>query len=59
VAILAVAVAGLGLFGTGVRGLTQIDGQLASAAKRPHEVRQELEVRDDCPWKDRADHRRL
>jgi hypothetical protein len=61
VAILSVAVAGLGLFATGVRGLTQIDGQLANAAKRPavHQVRQELDVRDDCPWPSRRDLRRL
>ncbi|MEA2456430.1 MAG: hypothetical protein QOI45_2692, partial [Thermoleophilaceae bacterium] len=49
-AIVAVAVTGLGLFGTGVRGLTQIDGQLATATKPPatREVKQ-LQVRDDCP----------
>lgn len=49
--MLAVGVAGLGLFGTGVRGLTEVDGQLASATKRPaaHNVRHELEARDDCP----------
>jgi hypothetical protein len=53
VAILAVAVAGVGLFGTGARGLTQVDGQLATATERPatHEVRQELDARD-CPWRD-------
>jgi hypothetical protein len=53
VAILAVAAAGLGLFGTGVRGLTQVDEQLATATERPatHNVRQELDVRD-CPWRD-------
>ncbi|MEA2400986.1 MAG: hypothetical protein QOK00_1389 [Thermoleophilaceae bacterium] len=60
VAIVAVAVTGLGLFGTGVRGLTQIDGQLATATKPPatREVKQ-LQVRDDCPWHDRRDLRRL
>lgn len=55
VAILAVAAAGLGLFGTGVRGLTQVDEQLATAADRPpavHNVKQELDVRRDCPWQD-------
>ena len=59
--LVAVAVAGLGLFGSGVRGLAQIDDQLATAAKRPatHEVRQEIEVRRDCPWRDRHDERRL
>jgi hypothetical protein len=60
VAIVAVATAGLGLFGTGVRGLTQIDGQLAGATKRPatREVKQ-VEVRDDCPWAHPRDERRL
>jgi hypothetical protein len=57
VAILAVAVAGLGLFGTGVRGLTQVDEQLATATERPvtQNVTQELDR--DCPWRD--DARRL
>ncbi len=61
VAILSVAVAGLGLFGTGVHGLTQVDEELASATKRPAapHVRQGLEVRDDCPWRDGRDERRL
>jgi hypothetical protein len=60
VAILSVAVAGLGLFGTGVRGLTQVDEELASATKQPvHQVRQGIEVRDDCPWRDGRDERRL
>jgi hypothetical protein len=54
VAILAVAVAGVGLFGTGVRGLTQVDEQLATATERPatHSVEQELDGRRDCPWRD-------
>jgi hypothetical protein len=61
VAILAVGVAGLGLFGTGVRGLTQVDGQLASAAKRPavHNVRHDLEARDDCPGRVAPEEQRL
>jgi hypothetical protein len=60
VAILSVAVAGLGLFATGVRGLTQIDGHLATATDGPttHQVRQGLDARDDCPWSDR-DRQRL
>ncbi|MEA2364076.1 MAG: hypothetical protein QOD71_3221 [Thermoleophilaceae bacterium] len=59
-ATVAVAVAGLGLFGTGVRGLTQLDGQLATATKPPatQEVKQ-VDVRDDCPWENRRDERRL
>jgi hypothetical protein len=60
VALLAVAVAGLGLFGTGVRGLTQVDEQLATAADRQAptlNVKRELDVRRDCPWQD--DQRQL
>jgi hypothetical protein len=51
VAIGTVAVAGLGLFGTGVHGLASVDGKLADAADRPaaHQVRNELDARDDCP----------
>ena len=60
VAVLSVALVGLGLFATGVRGLTQIDDHLAVATKgaATHQVRQELDVRDDCPWIHR-DERRL
>jgi hypothetical protein len=60
VALLAVAVAGLGLFGTGVRGLTQVDEQLATAADRQAptlNVKRELDARRDCPWQD--DQRQL
>ncbi|MEA2330202.1 MAG: hypothetical protein QOH58_340 [Thermoleophilaceae bacterium] len=61
VAIVAAAVAGLGLFGTGVRGLAQVDGQLADATERPatHQVKQKIEVRGDCPWRERREERRL
>jgi hypothetical protein len=61
VAILSVALVGLGLFASGVRGLTQIDDHLAVATKSPstHQVKQELDPpRDDCPWSQR-DERRL
>jgi hypothetical protein len=60
VAILSVALAGLGLFATGVRGLTELDGHLATATDGPssQQVRQELDARDDCPWAHR-DERRL
>jgi hypothetical protein len=46
-----VAVAGLGLFGTGVHGLVQVDGKLADAAGRPavQDVKNELDSRGDCP----------
>jgi hypothetical protein len=59
-AVLLIACAGLALFATGVRGLTQLDGHLADAAKGAptHQVKQELDVRDDCPWQQR-DQRRL
>ena len=59
VAILAVAFAGLGLFATGVRGLTEIDGHLATATQGPStkQVRQELPRRDDCPWTHRDEQR--
>ena len=60
VAILSVAFVGLGLFASGVRGLTQIDDHLAIATQNPstQEVRQELGPRDNCPWSHR-DERRL
>jgi hypothetical protein len=58
-AILSLAVAGLGLFASGVRGLTEIDGHLATATQRPatHQVKQELDARDDCPWTHRDEQR--
>jgi hypothetical protein len=58
VAILAIAVAGVGLFGTGVRGIVAVDGDLADATGRPaatQDVKRELGGRDDCP--DRKKHR--
>jgi hypothetical protein len=63
-AIGTIAVAGLGLFGTGVHGLTQVDGKLADAADRPaaHEVRDELGGKEDCPFRERnrsGERRRL
>lgn len=50
-----IAVAGLGLFGTGVHGLVQVDGKLADAADRPalQDVKNELEPRGDCPRPER------
>ena len=57
-ALLSVALAGLGLFATGVRGLTEIDGHLATATPGTQEVKQELDLRRDCPWRDR-DRQRL
>lgn len=57
--ILSVAVAGLGLFASGVRGLAEIDGHLATATQGPatHQVKQELDARDDCPWTHRDEQR--
>jgi hypothetical protein len=54
-AIGAIAVAGLGLFGTGVHGLTQVDGKLADAAERPaaKQVRDERGGKGDCPKPER------
>jgi hypothetical protein len=62
VAIVAVAVAGLGLLGTGVRGVAALDGRLADAIDDPParevEVRQELRDRDDCPGPEHRDEAR-
>jgi hypothetical protein len=46
-----IAVAGLGLFGTGVHGITQVDGKLADAADRPavRDVKDERGAKPDCP----------
>ncbi len=55
-AIVAVAAAGLGLFGTGVHGLTQLDGELADGATAPatQQIKRELGPRGDCPAHDRG-----
>jgi hypothetical protein len=46
-----IALAGLGLFGTGIHGITQVDGKLADAADRPalREVRDAPGAKGDCP----------
>ena len=49
--------AGLALFGTGVHGLTQIDGRLATATER-QQVR-DVNVRHDCPAHQRPQLQRL
>jgi hypothetical protein len=51
----AVAVAGVGLFGTGVRGLAALDERLADASDRPavRDVKRKLEPKGDCPWRPR------
>lgn len=61
VAIVAAVVGGLGLFGSGVHGMAQLDGRLAELgergpAVRDVELRRELGVRD-CPEHDRPDQR--
>jgi hypothetical protein len=50
-----IAVAGLGLFGTGVHGITQVDGKLADAADRPavRDVRDEPGAKGNCPSPER------
>jgi hypothetical protein len=55
VAIGTIALAGLGLFGTGVHGLAQVDGKLADAADRPaaKQVRDERGPKGDCPKPER------
>ncbi len=52
------SVAGFGLFASGVHGLTQIDDQLAGAAKAPRtiEIKRELGPKGDCPWRERETH---
>jgi hypothetical protein len=54
-AILAVSLVGFGLFGSGVHGLTQLDDQLAGAAKAPQaiEIKRELGPKGDCPGRER------
>lgn len=51
VVTLVLAVAGLGLFGSGVHGMTQVDGRLAEAdeAADAVDVKRELGAPDDCP----------
>jgi hypothetical protein len=48
-----VAVAGLGLLGTGVSGMAGVDARLSDAADRPAvrqiDVRQEIRAPGDCP----------
>jgi hypothetical protein len=52
-----VAVAGIGLFGTGIHGLAQVDGKLADAADRPaaHQVKDERGAKGDCPYRERQE----
>jgi hypothetical protein len=55
--MVAVVVAGLGLLGTGVRGIAGVDARLSDAAEqapvREIDVRQEIRAPEDCPWKER------
>jgi hypothetical protein len=55
VAIATVAVVGVGLFGSSVHGLTQLDARLADRDERATpSVRPEHRAVDDrdCPWRD-------
>ena len=56
-AVVAVGVVGLGLFGTGLRGVTEVDGRLSDAAERPPvrelDVKQEIRAPGDCPGHER------
>ena len=56
-AIVAVAVVGVGLFGSGLRGVADVDGRLSDAADRPVvrelEVRQKIRAPGDCPGRER------
>lgn len=58
-AVVAVGVAGLGLFGTGLRGVTEVDGRLSDAAERPPvrelDVKQEIRAPGDCPGRGRPE----
>jgi hypothetical protein len=55
--MVAVAIAGLGLLATGVRGIAGVDARLSDAAERPPvrqiDVRQEIRAPGDCPWSER------
>lgn len=55
VLIVALSLGGFGLFASGVHGLTQVDDQLAGAAKAPRtiEIKRELGPDGDCPWHER------
>jgi hypothetical protein len=58
VALLVVSLVGFGLFASGVHGLTQLDEQLAGAAKAPRtiEIKRELAPKGDCPWREHEPH---
>jgi hypothetical protein len=57
--VVAVGVIGLGLFGTGLRGVTEVDGRLSDAAERPPvrelDVKQEIRAPGDCPARKRPE----
>ncbi len=58
-ALAATAVVGVALFGTGVRGVTNVDGRLSEGADKPAlreiDVRQKTRGPGDCPG--RREHR--
>jgi hypothetical protein len=49
-----IALAGLGLFGTGVAGLAQVDSKLADSVDRPavRDVRDVPGAKGDCPYRE-------
>jgi hypothetical protein len=55
--MVAIAVAGLGLLATGLRGIAGVDGRLSDAAEPPPvrqiDVRQEIQAPGDCPGSER------
>jgi hypothetical protein len=54
-----IAVAGLGLFGTGVHGLAQVDGKLEDAVDRPvvRDVKDGRGAERDCPFREKQPSR--
>jgi len=58
-AIVTAVVCGLGLFGTGLRGVADVDGRLSDAADRPAvrelDVRQGTRAPGDCPGHERPE----
>ena len=58
-ALVATAVVGVALFGTGVRGVADVDGRLSEAADKPAlreiDVKQKTRAPADCPGREPRD----
>lgn len=58
-AMVVAAVVGLGLFGTGLRGVADVDGRLSEASERPVvrdvDFRQKTRAPGDCPGREHRD----